>query len=309
MASTEKRMPAELYLSWEDLLAEDEEEHAPSFRSTPEGDAFPASAQAAELELPSDLKALLAEKERLERELKKLTGEAAVDPEDARRQQMFPVKVHTKESRIEERRLRQRDEQLRMQAQRVLEQRRISAQLERRREQLNAQLQHAAIEEQRLRERWARERHEALLEASRKQASEFEWQARRERLREFRASIRPRAADDRTREDGRYVSSGARQAAAQSEIERQHEVQRANALARRAAERMREEVRQRQWRQALERQRENRIHDTRREQNVFERKAVRMLAENDAGRRGSSPATKRKLADDFDGRRTRRTDD
>src|SRR3954452_7533832 len=107
MASTDKAVSAELYLSWEDLLAEDEAENAQALRSTPEGDAFLASAQAADLELPSDLTALLAEKERLERELKKLTGEAAPDPEDVRRQQMFPVKVHTKESRIEERRLRQ----------------------------------------------------------------------------------------------------------------------------------------------------------------------------------------------------------
>ena len=307
MASTDKRMPAEPYLSWEDLLAEEEAELTQP--SAPERNVSTASAHASDLELPPDLTAILAEKERLEKELKKLTGEAAPEPEDVRRQQMFPVKVHTKESRIEERRLRQRDEALRMQAQRVLEQRRIIAELERRREQVKAQLRHAAMEEQRLRERWARERQEALLEAARKQASESEWQARRERLHEFRTSIRPGAANDRTRENGRCVPSSALQAAAQSKVDRQHEVQRANALARRAAERMREEARQRQWRQALERQREKRIHETRREQNVLERRAVRMPGEDDAERRDSSPATQRKLADDFDGRRTRRTDD
>jgi len=249
MASTDKRMSAELYLSWEHLLAEEEAE--PAQPSTPERKASPASPHAPEHELPSDLVALLAEKERLEKELKKLIGEAAPDPEDVRRQRMFPVKVHTKESRIEERRLRQRDEALRMQAKRVLEQRRIAAQLERRREQLEAQLRHAAIEEQRLRERWARERHEALLEVFRRRALEAEWQVRRERLREFRAESRPASGVERDGglEAGRYLPSSAQQ----SKIDRQHATQRANALARSAAERAFEEARERQWRQALER--------------------------------------------------------
>ncbi len=197
---------------------------------------------------------MVAEKERLEKELKRLTGEAAPDPEDVRRQQMFPVKVHTKESRIEERRLRQRDELQRMQAKRVLEERRIAAEIERRREYLKAQLRHATMEEQRLRERWTRERHEALLEASRKRTLEAEWYARRERLREFRAESRAaREADDRRLNDDSSQPGSAQQSGAQSKIDEQHAAQRAQALARSATGRVSEEGRERQRREALER--------------------------------------------------------
>jgi hypothetical protein len=247
MARIDNRTSAELYLSWEDLLAEEEDQRT----QPPERDAS-ASAQLADLELPSDLKALVAEKERLEKELKRLTGDAAPDPEDVRRQQMFPVKVHTKESRIEERRLRKRDELMRMQAQRVLERRRIAARIEQRRAQLMAQLQRDAIEAQRVRERWARERRAALLEAARERALEAEWLARRERLREFRAQSRAAVDDRRLNGDGSLPGS-AQQAAAQSKIDEQHAAQRAKALARSAAERVSEEARERQRSEAFER--------------------------------------------------------
>ena len=51
------------------------------------------------------VQALLAEKDRLEAELKRLSGFGEPAPEDERVKRMYPVKVHTKDSRIEERRL------------------------------------------------------------------------------------------------------------------------------------------------------------------------------------------------------------
>src|SRR5205085_3649645 len=69
---------------------------------------------------PPELVELLRKKEALEAQLRQFAaGEQA--PEDARRAKCFPVKVHTKESRIEERRLRRRDEQLAALTQRRLE--------------------------------------------------------------------------------------------------------------------------------------------------------------------------------------------
>lgn len=62
-------------------------------------------------EFPPELLQLLAEKERLESELKSLVGQGTPPPDAVRDALRFPVKVYTRESRIEERSLRKRDEQ------------------------------------------------------------------------------------------------------------------------------------------------------------------------------------------------------
>ncbi|MGH9893802.1 MAG: hypothetical protein ACREA0_17820, partial [bacterium] len=116
-------MPIDPYLSWEDLLDDEPPEDAA-------GAAQPAATESvdrggvvagfpADFEPPQELQTLFAEKERLEQALKELTGEAEPSPEDERMKRMFPVKAHTKESRIEERRLRLRDELRRMQEKRA----------------------------------------------------------------------------------------------------------------------------------------------------------------------------------------------
>ena len=122
------------YLDWRDLLDTAEEPAAPPSPSpgpdAPVGPGAPALAQA----LPADLQALLAEKARLEDELRALSGQGKPAAADPRRDLCFPVKVHTKESRIEERRLRRHDEHLRLLAQRAGERAAAARRLEERRE-------------------------------------------------------------------------------------------------------------------------------------------------------------------------------
>lgn len=91
--------------------------------------------QLADVELPEELLELLAEKNRLEQQLRALTGQGNDSTGDMRQALCFPVKVHTKESRIEERRLKRRDEQLRIiqrktQEARAQAERRLRAELE-----------------------------------------------------------------------------------------------------------------------------------------------------------------------------------
>lgn len=125
------------YLDWRDLL---DEEDATAARPSPPDPgvdaAAPADDPAIRPALPADIQALLAEKARLEDELRALSGQAkpGATPDDARRERCFPVKVHTKESRIEERRLRRHDEQLRLLAQRAAERASADRAAEQRRE-------------------------------------------------------------------------------------------------------------------------------------------------------------------------------
>jgi len=213
-------MATEPYLSWEDLLAE--EANADASSAVPPVPAEDATAQGlagpgvpGDFELPEELRALFAERERLEQELKELTGEAEPSAEAERIKRMFPVKVHTKESRIEERRQRHRDEQRHMLEKRVLEARQLQLMMELRREQQREELRRKAAGEQRVRERWVRERRAALRESVRRRAFEAAWQARREALHESR--IAERVRDNRQDE---HAFEAARDAARQRALER-----------------------------------------------------------------------------------------
>ncbi len=149
--------PADPYLTWQDLLAEEADGEAspagdaartsrpPVEGEAPSADAVPWPA-AAEVKLPSALQALLVEKERLEEELKRLSGFGDPRPEDERLKRMYPVKVHTKESRIEDRRLRRHDEHQRLLKQRVLEAKLAQAREARRQAELAAERQRKAVE-------------------------------------------------------------------------------------------------------------------------------------------------------------------
>jgi hypothetical protein len=235
-------MPGDPYLSWEQLLEEERVAEAEAAA----GDGHRAPGPPAAPELPPELEQLLADKERLERELMQLTGEAEPDAEQDRMQRMFPVKVHTRETRLEERRLRQRDELLRLQQQRLLEQQRIAAGLALRREQRQAQLRQQALDEQRLRERWARERQEALLQASRSRAQEAAWQARRQRLEAFRAEPEWAQVGNETRATTHHVSASI------GIEEQQREAVRERSRARKEEQRAFEDARERQRHSALD---------------------------------------------------------
>src|SRR5689334_1136102 len=132
---------ADAYLTWEDLLDAPDDEAAggpvddarapvgapatlPGFdggltRAAPRG-GLPALPDG--VALPDDVRRLLAEREVLEGRIKVLTGQAPPPEEqDAHLRARFPVKVHTKESRIEERRLDLRDQLRRMTTKRLQE--------------------------------------------------------------------------------------------------------------------------------------------------------------------------------------------
>lgn len=105
------------YQSWQDLL--EEETTLPPVVAG-KNNALP-EAGAEDIPLPEGYLHLLREKEELEHRLKQMTGHAAPDPETERQKLLYPVKVHTPESRIEERQLRKAEEQRRLQEQRALE--------------------------------------------------------------------------------------------------------------------------------------------------------------------------------------------
>lgn len=211
-------MPVDPYLSWEDLLEEEPPEDGSEAARPAAAESVDRSGAGADFptdfELPEGLQMLLAEKQRLEQALKELTGEAEPSPDDERMKRMFPVKAHTKESRIEERRLRRQDELRRMQEKRVMEDRRIVLRMDERREELKARLRRNEAEERGLRERWVRERREALRESVRRRALETAWQTRREALHESR--IEQRVRDDRQDE---HAFEAARDAARQRALE------------------------------------------------------------------------------------------
>jgi hypothetical protein len=111
------------YRTWEDLDDEPATVVPPGSPSGPGivGPPIEGTAEAIErLGAPPELVDLLRRKEELEAQLRQF-AEGDQGPEDERRAKCFPVKVHTKESRIEERRLRRRDEQLAILNQRRLE--------------------------------------------------------------------------------------------------------------------------------------------------------------------------------------------
>ena len=85
------------YLTWQDLLAEEPETDvtpaAVGVETEPDQSAADVWSASGQITLPPDVEALLAEKDRLESELKRLSGFGDPPPEDERIKRMYPVKV------------------------------------------------------------------------------------------------------------------------------------------------------------------------------------------------------------------------
>jgi hypothetical protein len=113
-------MEEQRYTSWEDLLEEDTPLGQESQKTTTAAENT-TTAGPIDVPLPDAYAELLAEKKRLEDQLKKLTGQAEPDAEEKRQQLMYPVKVHTKESRLAERQKRRREARAALLKQRSLE--------------------------------------------------------------------------------------------------------------------------------------------------------------------------------------------
>lgn len=166
-------------LTWEELL---EEEGAPanpapavasSIEDKPAAQIAPGLAGIPSgLEIPAEIKKLFAEREELENRMKVLSGQAPPAKEDAYTKAKFPVKVHTKESRIEERRQGVRDEQRRALTKKRLEEGVVVKQreIERLREEhaRREEARHRLAEEQTLRLKRQREEEWARVEEARR---------------------------------------------------------------------------------------------------------------------------------------------
>ena len=162
----------------------------------------------APVDLPPDVQALLAEKERLEDELARLARHGAPRPEEERMKRMYPVRVHTKESRIEDRRLRRHDEQQRMLKQRVLDKKLIQARERQHQEELEAQRKRRGLEaalarvraQARAAEEEAQQRRkmiEKVLAAARAERRQAERAAEQERKEIEQALVQARWENDR----------------------------------------------------------------------------------------------------------------
>jgi hypothetical protein len=205
------------YLTWQDLLDEEEGDGLISARGTPRDEspdllhgAAVGPAVESPLALPPALQELMTEKERLEGEMARLTGQAPPAPEEERMRRMYPVRVHTKETRIEDRRLRRHDEQQRILKQRVLEQKLARGRERQQQEELAAQRKRRALEaalaqvrgelraaeDEQLRRRRASERALATARAGERQAQR---DAEQERKEIEQALVQARWASDRAK--------------------------------------------------------------------------------------------------------------
>lgn len=107
------------YKSWEDLLNEEDQADAiPSETVLSDQDLSYLKNQ---VDLPEDVNALFDKQTELENKLKKLTGQGEPDPEEERIKLMYPIKVHTKESRLEDRQQKKEEEKKHFQKIKALE--------------------------------------------------------------------------------------------------------------------------------------------------------------------------------------------
>ena len=224
----------ETYLTWQDLLDEEEDDGRSAAPGTP-GTENPAllygapareSAVESPLALPPDVQALMVEKERLEGEMARLTGQGPPRPEEERMRRMYPVRVHTKESRIEDRRLRRHDEQQRMLKQRMLEKKLVQARERERQQIMAAQRKQRALE--------------AALAKVRADESVAETEQRRRRRATEEAAAAARAARRQEEREAELV----RQEIEQARVHARWADNRERALRRRALDRHAERVQQ-----------------------------------------------------------------
>ena len=278
---------ADAYLTWQELLEEDAETDV-----TPapvEADPDPAadlSSACGQITLPPDVEALLAEKDRLESELKRLSGAGDQRREDERMKRMYPVKVHTKDSRIEERRLRRHDDH-----QRLLKQRALEAMLSKAREE-RRQVERAAE-----RRRRAIERALARARAEVRQA-EVEAERRRKAIERAQAALREQARQ------AEYAAEQERKAREMAAVQRRWEQDRQTALQKNAQERRQEAL----WQeQVLDEQRARAVQRVRAERAEEQADLVSRLTKklSDRSRRREDEATRGGANDPMEMRRSR----
>lgn len=290
------------YLGWEDLLDETPAEPDQSL-PTVAGTLFAgdASPDPLALAIPEEVQALLEQQRTLENNLKALVGEGEQTLDDIRREKCFPVRAHTKESRIEDRRLNARDENLRMQkrarqARKSAEQR-IQEQHNLQRELQNRERLAATVAQRRELLNDAAKRSDAVRELRRRQLAEAMLIARREkqhqeqmarRVLRQRAEAQARAEAIAARKRA-LLSRRAERLSAQEREDRLTQARIAEQYKRLQQQRLderrlwdtREAVKQRRLNEALEQQRSARV------ELVRERRLEEMQDERKAEQRDS----------------------
>lgn len=231
------------YRNWQDLLDDEPEE-----QTSPEGQVLTEADEIAEagdesvgapkiskdtIPLPKELLELQAERDRLERHLKALTGQGEPDPDAARQAAMYPMPVFTPDTRIEERRGRRADE-----TQRVTKQRR----------QERILLEKAAFERtlELVQENIAARRRQMLIDERKQEAEAFEEETdkRYQLARKVHARARMRLRLERQRAEAmlsqwanqRRFALGWSHRKSQEQQQDTHRVDSARALARRKEE-------------------------------------------------------------------------
>jgi len=152
------------YKSWEDFLDEDEEVSEKEASDQPDLEYLKD-----QVELPDSVKALLEKRQQAEDHLKQLTGEAPPDPEEERQRLMYPIKVHTKETRIEERQERKEQEKKHFLKLKTLEEKVANRRVEERRHIAQQEATEARKRRERIQAAWS-----ARQEANRLKQLQYE---------------------------------------------------------------------------------------------------------------------------------------
>jgi hypothetical protein len=165
------------YLGWDDL----EDEAAAAFAPA----AGPSdSLDQVDPEGRAKLTALFAERQALEDKLMRLLGKAPPTPDDKRKDAMFPMPIHTAESRLVDKKAASEEQRARALARRAIERARISAQDERAREEEKRQAERKLLQAEALlgvEQARRQERHDAWLRALRvREGMRSRWAGQRE---------------------------------------------------------------------------------------------------------------------------------
>lgn len=166
------------YKSWEDFLDEEEEVAKEGASDQPDLEYLKD-----QVELPDSVKDLLEKRQQAEDHLKQLTGEAPPDPEEERQRLMYPIKVHTKETRIEERRERKEQEKKHFLKLKTLEEKIANRRVEERRHVAQQEATEARKRRERIQTAWsARQEANRLKQLQREKAKTLQEEATAEKL-------------------------------------------------------------------------------------------------------------------------------
>ena len=196
------------YLGWEDL--DDDAPASPSSSGSTVDTAEPASPlDGVATEARSKLTSLFAERQALEEKLMRLLGKAPATLDDKRKDAMFPMPIHTPESRLADKKAAREEQRARALARRALERARIRVAGERASEEEKRETERKILQAEALlgaEQLRRQERHDAWLRALRiREGMHSRWTAQRDLAlrRQQVERVQARAAFDASNEKRR----------------------------------------------------------------------------------------------------------